>query len=145
MEIIEKGTDGQWKPSPGSVYPLLAWLQEGKYTKEIPTEESGMKRYRLTEKGKSFLKEQNTLRENLQKKLEFFAPPIFSSFLLGTHPESFKIIREAEKRFIKALFNLRRALEINLSREIAEEIRDFLNNSTDMIEELCTKIKGRSS
>ena len=31
---IEKKTNGCWKPSPGSVYPLLAWLQDIKRFKK---------------------------------------------------------------------------------------------------------------
>ena len=28
MDEIQKHTGGNWKPSPGSIYPLLAWLQD---------------------------------------------------------------------------------------------------------------------
>ena len=38
MEELEKRTGGRWKPSPGSVYPLLAWLLESGYTEEVPKE-----------------------------------------------------------------------------------------------------------
>ena len=56
MEAVKKQTGGQWKPSPGSVYPLLTWLRENNYTKELPKEVTGIKRYMLTEKGEKFLK-----------------------------------------------------------------------------------------
>jgi len=49
MNEIEKRTGGCWKPSPGSVYPLLAWLQDNGYVREVPVEESGVKRYTLTD------------------------------------------------------------------------------------------------
>ena len=38
MEKIEKHAGGFWKPSPGSIYPLLSSLQEHGYIKELPTE-----------------------------------------------------------------------------------------------------------
>jgi len=38
IDQIEKHTNGFWKPSPGSIYPLLAWLQEKAYIDELPTE-----------------------------------------------------------------------------------------------------------
>ena len=80
MEEIEKETDGRWKPSPGSIYPLLAWLQDNGYTKEKPTEESGIKRYTLTEQGEKFFEKQVKLKEKLQQKLEFLAPAFLFTF-----------------------------------------------------------------
>ncbi|NIQ07038.1 MAG: PadR family transcriptional regulator, partial [Candidatus Korarchaeota archaeon] len=99
METIGKGTDGRWEPSPGSVYPLLSWLQENGFTEEVPTEEIGMKRYRLTEKGERLFEEHVKFREKLQKKLEFLAPPIISAFWLSAHPEKLSSLRKPERRF----------------------------------------------
>ena len=49
---LQKHTGGNWKPSPGSIYPmLLAWLQDNQYIKELP-HENGLKRYELTQTGK---------------------------------------------------------------------------------------------
>jgi DNA-binding PadR family transcriptional regulator len=36
MTEIEKSTNGYWKPSPGSTYPLLAWLQDKGHIKDAP-------------------------------------------------------------------------------------------------------------
>ena len=47
MEDIERHTGGCWKPSPGSIYPLLSWLQDNGHIKELPVE-NGLKRYELT-------------------------------------------------------------------------------------------------
>jgi len=58
MSEIEKQTNGCWKPSPGSIYPLIAWLQDQGHIKEAPEQEAGIKRYTLTEQGKTFSKEQ---------------------------------------------------------------------------------------
>lgn len=44
IDEIESKTNGRWKPSPGSIYPLLAWLQDNGHVKELPVEQSGMKR-----------------------------------------------------------------------------------------------------
>ena len=54
VEEIEQETRGFWKPSPGSIYPLLARLQDKGYTNELSTGESGLKRYVLTDEGKTF-------------------------------------------------------------------------------------------
>ena len=55
VEEIERQT-GSWKPSPGSIYPLLAQLHKKGLTKELPTDELGFKRYSLQMKEKSSLK-----------------------------------------------------------------------------------------
>ena len=140
MEEIQKETGGRWKPSPGSVYPLLAWLQDNGYTVEVPTEETGIKRYTLTEQGEIFFQEQIRFKERLLKKLEFLAPPFFSGFLSGSHAQKFRVIREPERRFIRALFNFRRTLEQNLTDQAIEEAGDFLNSAAERIEDFCKRL-----
>ena len=39
MSELESETNGYWKPSPGSIYPLLAWLQDQTYIKEADQKE----------------------------------------------------------------------------------------------------------
>ena len=69
IEEIEKQT-GSWKPSPGSIYPLLAWLQKKGFTEELPKDESGFKRYYFTEEGKKFLEQQINLLKRHAEILE---------------------------------------------------------------------------
>jgi len=58
MEEIYRRSGGFWKPSPGSVYPLLAWLQDNGYIRESQKIlGNGSKRYTLTDKGKQMLEE----------------------------------------------------------------------------------------
>ena len=142
MEEIEKETGGRWKPSPGSVYPLLAWLQDNGYTKEIPTKETGMKRYMLTEQGEKFFGEEIKLKEKLQKKLEFLVPQLFSGFWFHPHREKLQEIQEPVKRFITALFNLRRTLEENLTDQTLKEVGEFLNNTAENIEKMNRRLEG---
>src|ERR1022692_2099522 len=67
MDEIERMTQGWWRPSPGSVYPVLEQL-----TKDGMGEEGGDGRYELTEKasdelegsfGPSFGKRQRSIEE----------------------------------------------------------------------------------
>ncbi len=74
MDQIQKHTGGTWKPSPGSIYPLLAWLQDNAYIKELPTE-NGLKRYELTQNGKDLLEEQTKIREKFREDSGFLASP----------------------------------------------------------------------
>ncbi len=50
MEQFMEFTD--YKPSPGSVYPLLARLEEEGLVEQVPDEDPALKRYRLTEAGR---------------------------------------------------------------------------------------------
>ncbi|MCW4031323.1 MAG: PadR family transcriptional regulator, partial [Candidatus Bathyarchaeota archaeon] len=90
---IEKQTGGLWKPSPGSIYPLFAWLQEKSYVKELPIE-NGLKRYKLTENGKELLSEQNRIRKHLREEIGFIPAPFFDNFLTKISPEKKTEIRD---------------------------------------------------
>jgi DNA-binding PadR family transcriptional regulator len=50
MDQIEVASQGWWRPSPGSVYPLLEQLQKDESIKKLNDD-----RYELTEKGKEEL------------------------------------------------------------------------------------------
>lgn len=54
IKVIEERFGGTYTPSPGVIYPTLAWLDDMDYA-VIETEEAGRKRYRITDEGKSFL------------------------------------------------------------------------------------------
>jgi len=141
MEEIKEQTGGRWKPSPGSIYPLLAWLQENSYTQEIPREERDViKRYALTEKGKKFFEEQSKLREKLMDKLGFFAPPLLSGFWLSSHPEELGKIRGPARRLMRSLLNLRTALEENFSDQALEDIAKLMNSTAEKIETISREL-----
>ena len=148
MTEIGKETGGRWTPSPGSIYPLLAWLQDNGYIKAPSKKESGIKRYMLTEKGEKFFEGHVKLKERLQEKLEFFAPPpflapppFFGGFLFSAHPEKLREIRKPVQRFVKALFSLRTALEENFTEQAIEQVAEILNENAERIEKMSRKIK----
>ena len=55
MENMEEYTD--WRPSPGSIYPMLARLQENGLIETYVDADPDLKRFQITEKGKVELKE----------------------------------------------------------------------------------------
>lgn len=55
MERIEELSMGMWKPSPGSVYPILKDLEREGYVKS--REDLNKRYYSLTEKGSAILEE----------------------------------------------------------------------------------------
>lgn len=56
IDEIEQYTD--WRPSPGSIYPMLAHLQEDGLIKSQPDQDPNLRRYTLTEEGKGEVEEQ---------------------------------------------------------------------------------------
>jgi DNA-binding PadR family transcriptional regulator len=141
MEEVKKQTGGQWKPSPGSIYPLLTWLRENGYTKELPKEVTGIKRYALTEKGEQFFEEHANFEEKLQKKMASMGPLFF--LRIGLHADGLQDLQEPVRRFFTALVNLRLVLRKNLTEQTLKEVEELLNDTSEKIEELNKKIKRR--
>ncbi|MDR5683807.1 MAG: PadR family transcriptional regulator [Armatimonadota bacterium] len=54
---IEARTRGVWRPSPGSIYPLLEWMVRRGYIR-MREARAGLKRYELTDYGREALREQ---------------------------------------------------------------------------------------
>jgi DNA-binding PadR family transcriptional regulator len=54
IKAIEERMGGSYTPSPGVIYPTLAWLDDMGYA-AIETEDAGRKRYRITTEGEAFL------------------------------------------------------------------------------------------
>jgi DNA-binding PadR family transcriptional regulator len=55
VDKIEEFTD--WRPSPGSIYPLLSHMQERGFIRVHENEDSTLKRFELTEEGRSHVEE----------------------------------------------------------------------------------------
>ncbi|MEM3578409.1 MAG: PadR family transcriptional regulator [Candidatus Bathyarchaeia archaeon] len=145
MSEIEKRTNGCWKPSPGSVYPLLAWLQDNGYIKEVPAEESGTKRYTLTGKGKQLLEEQRKVRAHFRTGRKLVVPPFFGSFLLRMPPEEADEIREAFRRLFKVFFSLGMSLEEKFSEQAIKDTLKVLNETSQRLEEIEKKLRGEKA
>ncbi len=141
MNEIEKQTNGQWKPSPGSIYPLLSWLQDKGYVRELSEQEVGTKRYTLTEEGKAFLGEHIRTREELHKRFRHFG------FGLGPmwfelYPEKAKQLQRATRDLAIAVWNLRDRLRREYSEEAAEEAKNVLEEAARKIEAITKRLEG---
>ena len=144
VEVIENETGGRWKPSSGSIYPLLAQLQNIGYTTELPSEETGMKRYTLTTKGKKMFEKQITFGQKLLKKLEFLAPILVGGFQFDPNDEKILSgVREPAKRVVMALLDLRTMNGYQLTEQDAKEIEAILNKSADKLEEIVKSVKNK--
>lgn len=142
MNEIGKQTNGCWKPSPGSIYPLLAWLQDNGYIREVPAAESGVRRYTLTEKGRKLLEEQRKLCVQLAAKRKFLFPPLLEYFYPCIPPEEAEEVRNAFRRLFKAFFSLRMGLEERFSEQAVKEISSILNETAQKLEDIEKRLRG---
>lgn len=68
MKALEEHTRGCYKPSPGSVYPTLQWLEdEGLVQSE---EKDGKKIYAINDAGRAFLDEHKSTVEDIFDRVE---------------------------------------------------------------------------
>ena len=152
---IEARTSGRWKPSPGSIYPLLAWLQDSGHIKELPDKQSGMKRYELTESGKILLEEQRKIIAEQRKKMKdyaknrmgfgkerFFGPPFAGAFISGLPEEKLVEARKTMHKLVTAFFELVHNIEEHASNEAFDEALKLLNSTAEKLEEINQKLNG---
>jgi DNA-binding PadR family transcriptional regulator len=144
MSEIEKRTDGRWRPSPGSIYPLLAWLQEKGYSTGVPQQEIGVKRYTLTEQGKKFLKEHIKSKKELRKRISFFAPPFIGPRWFNQYPKNCRGFIEAGKKLVKSSWILLDNLKHEHSEEAVAQATEVLEGAAKKIEEIATKLEVES-
>ncbi len=143
MDEIEKHTGGTWKPSPGSVYPLLAWLQDNAYVKELPTE-NGFKRYELTKPGKELLEEQTKIREKFSENAGFMANPFFERLFGNIPDQKLNKIRGSMRRLVIASIRLAKTLRENYSENDLDEGLKVLDEASQKLEALTDKVKGEN-
>jgi len=141
MEEIEKHTGGFWKPSPGSIYPLLSWLQDNGYIKEVPAE-NGLKRYELTVSGKSLLEEQKKIRKKFREDAGFLPAPFLDSFLTKIPPEKTVEIRNSMKRLAISFFQFGSTLQEKFSEQALNEALATVDETSRKLEEINKKLKG---
>ena len=140
VEKIEKQTEGNWKPSPGSIYPLLSWLSDKEYTEELPRDKEGFKRYRFTELGNKFLEKQLIQAKDFQKKMQFLAPLLVKGFPIGINNEKFKDAKEAANKLIKLFMKFRDKIS-QVSKADSIEITEALIDCSKRIEKIVNKLE----
>ncbi len=139
-EQIQKHAGGFWKPSPGSIYPLLGWLQENDYIKELPLE-NGLKRYELNENGKALFEEQKKMRQKVREQIGFLPAPFFERFLTKMAPEKDVEVRNSVKRLALMFFQLGNSLQENFSEQTLEEALEVVNEAANKLERLNKKLE----
>lgn len=99
IKEIEARMGGSYSPSPGVIYPMLAWLEDMGYAL-VDAAEGGRKRYALTEQGRAFVEQNRSLIEQ-----------VFSQVERGGERG-----RGAPDPVVRAMENLKLALRLRLRR-----------------------------
>lgn len=120
---VEERTQGAYKPSPGTIYPLLSLLEDLELvTAEL---EGKRKRYELTDAGRAELKAH---REEVDEAYERVRGPDFGDHL------DFRGWRRRLKRVMRSVG--REARRGHLDREQLAKVRTIIDGALDQIEEL---------
>ncbi len=152
---VESRTNGRWKPSPGSIYPLLAWLQDNGHVKELSTDQGGMKRYEITESGRALLSEQKKIFEEQRKMMDeqrknyvkfrkegrFFAPPFIGAPWFGLASEKTAGLRHSVHELAEVFIELGISLEEHFSKQAVEEAQRALEETAEKLTEINRKLK----
>ena len=124
MKALEEQTQGCYKPSPGTVYPTLQWLEdEGLVRSE---EQEGKKVYHITEAGKTFLEENKSTVEDIFDRVE----ETIDSLLSDPMPEVTRLIGRLVTQSYRSAWKLRD------DEEKRKKLRDVLERAMKELEEL---------
>jgi len=132
VEEIEAQTSGRWKPSPGSIYPLMAWMLKKGFTRELPKNLAGFKRYSFTPAGHKFFEQQIKRNQDFMRKMEFLAPMLVGGLQLGPSQEKRAKIREPAQKLLQSFLTITNNLE-KLSEKDANEITEALRECSEKL------------
>ncbi|MGY5865701.1 MAG: PadR family transcriptional regulator [Candidatus Thorarchaeota archaeon] len=134
IKEIEEKTNNRWRPSPGSVYPLLSWLLDSGYTVEVNDSEAGVRRYELTEAGQEYVKEHEERMENQDTR---FVGPHFRWFDWPSPvPDTAKELVGNWQQMRKTGFALLKKLSSNYSESVATEAKKLVEEFTEKLSSL---------
>lgn len=130
-EIIDHATkesEGNWKPSPGLIYPLL-----GRLLDEGLIEETKDGKYQITKKGRSTAEDVEKINDAVKKQLEVL-------FRLG-NVGKFVAMDILEK--VTTMGSLLSSNASNMTKEESEKYKKFLKSELQKMEESIAKKKGK--
>jgi len=136
MSELENETRGYWRPSPGSIYPLLAWLQDQNLIKEAEQTEPGIRRYALTDSGKAFLESERKSRDEISKHMESLG-----NIWFGSNRDR-GVAGRLARDFFRASRDLHRELRRGHSKEALEQANQSLEEVAKQIQEITKKLQG---
>ena len=125
MQTIEERSGGRWRPSPGSVYPTLAQLEDEGLIRGI--ERDGAKLFELTDSGRERLNESKTDPAPWAEEDDPDAPDLhrMASLVIQIGKAAWQVAQEGDERqtdqAYQTLAETRRALYRILAQDAEEE------------------------
>ncbi|NWF95636.1 MAG: PadR family transcriptional regulator [Candidatus Thorarchaeota archaeon] len=132
---IEDESGGRWRPSPGSLYPLLKTLLKEGFTEELADLDLTRK-YRLTELGRAFLSEQSDMVAKMRERLESGRSLPFLDL-----PERFRFLPEQMRRAFDAIAQIVEAADEDSGQERAAELAKVMESFVRRLERLAGERK----
>ena len=124
MKALEEHTHGCYKPSPGTVYPTLQWLEdEGLVSSE---EVDGKKVYSITEAGQDFLRENKSTVDEIFDRIE----ETLDGFLDDPMPDVTRLVGKLVSQAYRTTWKVRG------DSQKMESVIDILGRATDELREL---------
>jgi DNA-binding PadR family transcriptional regulator len=124
MKALEEQTQGCYKPSPGTVYPTLQWLEdEGLVRAE---EHDGKKVYHITDQGRAFLEENKSTVEDIFDRVE----ETIDSLLSDPIPDVTRLVGRLVTQTYRATWKLRE------DEEKRKKVREVLERTLKELEGL---------
>ncbi len=127
MESMEEYTD--WRPSPGSIYPMLARLQENGLIEPYSDADPDLKRFKITEKGITELKEAHRHPDHFgacQKSMRKMYWILHRGMLKDMYESLSNLVETVEATYEK----------ISESEEYKQELIQVLDDAAKAIKEL---------
>lgn len=127
MNEIEYYTD--WRPSPGSIYPLLSKLGEEGLIEQLESGDPSLKRYSLTTSGIRAIEERKSLEPHIRSRHN------------SMQKIYWRLFRKMDGNLFEAYLKLLNTLEeanplLGKNLEVATQIQDLLNETSERIEEI---------
>ena len=126
-EIIDsavKESDGEWKPSPGLIYPLL-----GRLLDENLIEETENGKYQITNKGKTTFEDLESFNHNMKKQMD--------TMMKMANVGKFMAMDVLER--VTILGNLLSSNVSNMTNREVEKYKKFLQSELEKIKEMDSK------
>jgi DNA-binding PadR family transcriptional regulator len=117
-------------------------MQDNGYVKELPTDQSGMKRYELTDTGKDLLEEQRKIKKTFREEASLFPPHFLGALWFQIPPEKTSKVRGSMRRLMAAFFELGADLEGRFSETAVGEAQKALDAAAEKLEKIHEKLKG---
>ena len=129
MDEAGKRSEGEWRPSPGLIYPLL-----GRLIKDELIEENQYGKFQITNKGKEKLEQHEQLQEQLDKQLKLVMKLGLSMFKKGK-----MLVEESMDRILSVTSRIKEQVgkgSIEFQRKFYSNYKNFLESELQKIEKL---------